>query len=309
MHISDTALRYFVTLAEELHFTRAAERLHITTPSLSQQIGRLEKRMGRTLFRRSPKAVQLTADGLALLPLAERAVDAHDAVLTWVGADQRSTALSVGIVASGAGEITSRILMTMVQRYPDVRLQLVRLGFFDALSAIEERKVDAALVLSPPPEGPGIVVTPLITEPRVLVVRADHPLAGRNSISIEETNDLDFVVPSAAEGPARSWWLVDPRRDGSHPHVAATADDVEGLMELCSAGVGVNIATRSVATHFGRPDLRYLEIVDAAPADVLLVRATQPRKEATIAFEQIALEITPNAWRETVFASPTESAP
>jgi len=290
MHISDTALRYFVALAEELHFTRAAARLHITTPSLSQSISRLEQQTGRQLLRRSPQGVTLTDDGRSLLPLAQRAVAAHDLVLAWSAEAPQTTALNIGIVASGAGEVTSRILTTMVQRHPGIRLQLVRLGFFDAAEAIRAGRVDAAFVLAPAPESAEFSATPLMSEPRVLVVRADHPIAARASVTIAETDDLDFVVPSAAAGAARSWWLIDPRSDGSHPRVVATADDVEGLMELCAAGVGVNIATRSVATHFGRADLAYLDIVDIAPAEVLLVRAMHPRRPATLDFERIALE-------------------
>ncbi|MDF2993595.1 MAG: hcaR 2, partial [Microbacterium sp.] len=270
MGISASALRYFVALAEEQHFARTAERLHITPPSLSQQIARLEKSVGRALFERSPRGVRLTAAGEELLPLAREAVDAHREVEDWARAQPVVVPpLRVGIVASGAGNLTAAMLTTVVERHPALRLRLVRLGFFDTAAAIDGDTVDVALTLSPFPENPGIVATTLMQEARVLVLRADHPLAARKSVRIDETNHLPFVVPNSAPTEARAWWLVDPRPDGTSPRVSAVADDVEGLMDLCSAGLGVNIATASVATHFGRPELAYLELTDVAPAEII----------------------------------------
>lgn len=292
MHISASALRYFVALAEERHFARTAERLHITPPSLSQQIARLEQTVGRVLFDRSPRGVQLTAAGEELLPLAREAVRAHMDVEDWAR-DHPAAAppLRVGIVASGAGNLTAAMLTTVVERHPALRLQLVRLGFFDAAGALENDTVDVALTLSPFPATPGIRATSLVQEARVLVLRADHPLASRESVRIDETNHLPFVVPSDAPPEARAWWLVDPRPDGTSPRVSAVADDVEGLMDLCSAGLGVNIATESVATHFGRPELAYLRLVDVAPADVIFVRRRDARHPAVGAFERVAREL------------------
>lgn len=293
MSISAAALQYFVALADELHFTRAAERLHLTVPSLSQQISRLERQVGQRLFDRSPRGVRLTAAGEELLPLATEAVRAHGAVVAWA---QHATAplppLRVGIVASGAGDLTSEILTGIVERFPQLRLQLVRLGFLDAVPALERHTVDLAITLAPLPPSDRVVARPLLTEPRVLVIRADHPLAQHESLTIDQTNDLGFVVPSEAAGDALAWWLVDPRPDGSRPRVVAQADGVEGLMELCAAGIGVNIATRSVATQFGRPGLAYLDLTDIEPAQVLLVRAVNAGHPAVPDVERIASRIT-----------------
>ncbi|MEL7974814.1 LysR family transcriptional regulator [Isoptericola sp. F-RaC21] len=292
MDVSTAALRYFLVLAQELHFGHAADRLQITSPSLSQQISRLEKILGCRLFERSPRAVSLTTAGEELLPLAREAVEAHEAVHAWARVGRsRPAPLRIGLVASGAGELTSTILTAAVGRDPRLTVQIVRLGFFDATEAVTTGRVDVALTLGPLPPARGLRSAHLLDEPRVLVLRADHPLAGRASVHVDETNDLGLVVPSGAPDEARAWWTADPRPDGSRPRVVTVADDVEGLMELCAAGIGVNIATRSVATSFGRPGLAYVPIDDVDPAEVLVCWATRPRHPATPDFVRTALAL------------------
>jgi len=293
MDISAPALRYFVAVADELHFARAADRLHITPPTLSQQIARLELAIGGRLFERTPRAVALTPLGEELLPLAREAVRSHEAVLAWASrAATHPAALRVGVVAGGGGGgLTSEILAALVARLPEVPLQLVRLGFFDVGPAVREGGVDVALTLAPVGPSKDLSVQELLSEPRVLVVREDSPLAGRASIRIDETNNLAFVVPSGAAGEGLAWWLVDPRPDGTRPRVVAVADDVEGLLELCAAGIGVNIATSSAFREQSRAGLALVEIVDVEPARVVLVRSERPRHGAVAAFERIAIDV------------------
>lgn len=290
MDVTAAALRYFVTLAEELHYARAAERLHITPPSLSQQISRLERQVGRRLFDRSPRTVALTPAGAELLPLAIAATRAHEAVAAWAGTTPASTPIRIGVVA-GAGGSLSEVLATVIERYPETIVQIARLGFFGVEEAVRARRVDVAFGFAPIDPSRDVVVTPLLQEGRVLVVRDDHPLAERETVRIEETNALDFVVPAGADGDARAWWLVDPRPDGSRPRVITVADDVEGLMELCAAGIGVNIATESLSVQTRRPGLAYIPIADIPPADVLICSHPAPGHPATEGVVRIALEV------------------
>ncbi|WP_062289511.1 LysR family transcriptional regulator [Demequina phytophila] len=289
MDVSVPTLRYFCVLAEELHFARAAARLTITSPSLSQQIAGLERTVGGQLFERTSRSVALTELGRALLPRARQVVDAHDDLTAWLAerrAPEEST-LRLGVVAAGAGPLTAAI-MTAVSQIPNLRLEMRRVGFFEVERELTARRVDAVLAPAPLPHDQAILSTaPLWTEPRVLVMRATHPLATRESISIDEVRDETFVAVSGEHADAIAWWTVDPRPDGSHPRLGPRADDIEGLLELVSAGMGVNIAAASAAAHYPRADLAFVPIRDIEPATILL--CTRRRREGVVAaFEEIA---------------------
>ncbi|WP_062297800.1 LysR family transcriptional regulator [Demequina maris] len=289
MDVSVPTLRYFSVLAQELHFGRAAERLSISSPSLSQQIAGLERTVGGLLFERTSRSVTLTPLGAEMLPHATRVLDAHDDLTAWI-AEQRTpaeTTLRLGVVAAGAGPLTAAI-MTAVAEIPHLRLEMRRVGFFDVERELLSRRVDAVLAPAPLPHDQDVLATaPLWTEPRVLIMRADHPLAGRASISIDEVRDETFVAVSGDHADAIAWWTVDPRPDGSHPRLGPRADDIEGLLELVSAGMGVNIAAASAAAHYPRADLAFVPIDDIEPATILL--CTRRRREPTVAaFAEIA---------------------
>lgn len=274
MSVTAIQLRYFVAVAEHLHFSRAAAALHISGPTLSQQIAKLEAAVGGRLLDRSPRHVELTDRGRRLLPLAAEADRSLRAVEAWARTDARGV-LRVGIVAAGAGSAVSDALAELVRADPHLEVEIVRLRFSGVSRALKDGIVD--VVVAPPAGGTqsGIRSEPIATEGRVLVVRDDHPLAARTSIGIGETDELPFVVSGEADGTARAWWLVDPRPSGVRPRVAAEADDVEGLLELCAAGIGANIAAASAATHYRRPRLAYVPIADVEPVRILASRRAQ----------------------------------
>ena len=196
MDVPIHVIRYFCVLAEELHFGRAAERLSITPPSLSQQISRLEQQLDVKLFDRSPRKVELTRHGRELLPLARRVQDDHDQLLAWgrsLQREQKTPLLRVGVVAAGAGALTTAAIASTMQAIPQARIEMRRLGFFDVASELESGNVDVVFAPSPMRLPPRIRVEPLWVEPRVLVVPAGHPLADRESVAIAETNDEVFV--------------------------------------------------------------------------------------------------------------------
>ncbi|WP_143338259.1 LysR family transcriptional regulator [Demequina sp. NBRC 110054] len=297
MDVAIHTLRYFSVLAEELHFARAAERLSISSPSLSQQISGLERSVGGQLFERTSRSVALTTLGTALLPHATKVIEAHDELCAWVERQRAATgpSLRIGVVAAGAAPLTATI-MNAVRSIPDLRLEMRRVGFFDVVPELLADRVDVVLAAAPLAHDPTVVSTsPLWTEPRVLVVPAAHPLAGRESISIDEIPHETFIAASGADPEALSWWLVDPRPDGSHPHVGARANDIEGILDLVEAGMGVNIAAASAAAHFPRASLAFVPVRDIEPATVLLCTRTQ-RSDIAERFAQIAQTEARRAW-------------
>ena len=295
MDIPIHALRYFCVLADELHFGRAAAALSISAPSLSQQISRLERMIGAPLFERTPRNVLLSAVGAELLPLARRVRDDHDDVLRWAGSLGEKTGgdlLKIGMVAAGAGSLSTAILSSAVQRMPRVRVEMRRLGFFDTQEALLAGRVDVAFAPGPVVDlDERISAHPLWSEPRVLVVPSTHPLASRDSISIGEIGDEIFVTAAAGAPEIIDWWLVDPRPDGSHPRRGPLADDFEGLLELVAAGVGVNIAAAAAALHYRREGIAFPRIVDIEPATILLCSLERPASPAVNEFVAIAKEL------------------
>lgn len=292
MDIPLHALRYFCTLAEELHFGKAAAALNISAPSLSQQISKLEATVGMKLFERSSRKVELTPKGGELLPLARRVRDDHQEVLHWVRAQGHdSDVLRIGMVAAGAGPLTTSILAAAVQRLPSMRLEMRRLGFFDTSRELVEGRVDVVFAPAPFAVDDRILAEPLWREPRVLVVPEGHRLAQRESIEIMETAGESFVSASGGVSEVLDWWLVDPRPDGSHPLRGPVADDFEGLLELVAAGVGVNIASIGASQQYRRDGICFVRITDIEPATILMCSLKRPRNPAVPGFMQLGIEL------------------
>ena len=296
MDVPIHVIRYFCVLAEELHFGRAAERLSIPPPPLSQQISRLEQQLDVKLLDRSPRKVELTAYGREVLTLARRVQDDHDQLLSWgrsIRRDRNAPVLRVGVVAAGAGTLTTAAIAATMQAIPQARIEMRRLGFFDVADELEGGRVDVVFAPWPMLLPPRVRAEPLWREARVLVVRADHPFAGREAISILDTADEMFL--SVANGPTEvvNWWLVDPRPDGTRPKRGPTADSVEGLLELVAAGAGVNIAGQSASQHYRRDELSFIPITDIEPATIVLCSLSDSPNPMVASFRETAQSLSP----------------
>jgi DNA-binding transcriptional LysR family regulator len=248
--------------------------------------------IGVKLFERNPRKVELTVAGAELLPLARRVRDDHDDVLRWARNRQGSPdVLRVGMIAAGAGALTTAILVSAMQRIPGVRLEMRRLGFFDVKDELLGGGVDVVFAPAPIITDERMRVVQMWTEPRVLVVPITHPFAERESLSILETGDEVFLSASGGNPEILDWWLVDPRPDGSRPKRGPMADDIDGLLELTAAGVGVNIAGASAASHYRREELAFIPIDDIEPVSILLCSLVRPNNPSVHQFEMIADDV------------------
>jgi DNA-binding transcriptional LysR family regulator len=192
------ALRYFVTVAEELHFGRAAERLHIAQPAVSQQIARLERELGVQLLDRSPRRVRLTDAGLRVLDAARDALVAADLVRT-AASKSTSTTLRIG-TAAGLTARLERGIDALRERAPDFDVVLVDLPVAARLNALRRGELDLALargVLS----APGLTVLPTWSEPLHVIVSNRHPAAGRDSVTVAEMAGSVLRVPARDSDP------------------------------------------------------------------------------------------------------------
>ncbi|WP_030940441.1 LysR family transcriptional regulator [Streptomyces sp. NRRL S-646] len=193
-------LTYFVTVAEELHFGRAAERLHIVQSAVSMQIQRLERELGAELFDRTPRRVRLTAAGERLLPEAREVLAAADRARAAVAP---LPGLRIG-TSTGLGVHLDRVLAAFARRAPDVPVELFSLPVAERLARVAGGQLDAAFVRAVEPV-PGVRVLPLWPDPLVAALPATHPLAGREEIGIEELAELPLALTERRNNPA----LVD----------------------------------------------------------------------------------------------------
>src|SRR6476661_5445384 len=173
MALDFRALRYFVAVAEELHFTRAAERLYIAQPALSEQIKRLESTLGVALLRRTTRRVELTAAGEAFLVRARRILDEADAAVAEAGLAARGEtgSLRVATGATAGVALVPETLRALREERPQVSVELSQMDWENYFGGLGEGSVDAAFVWLPVAH-PELSFTPLHTEPRVAALAA-----------------------------------------------------------------------------------------------------------------------------------------
>ncbi|WP_035797543.1 LysR family transcriptional regulator [Kitasatospora mediocidica] len=244
-------LHAFAVLAEELHFGRAAERLGIAQPPLSQQIRRLETRVGYPLFSRGPGPVALTAAGSELLPAARRALDELAVGLdaarrTGGGAAGR---LRIGFAASLALTVLPDLLRAYRDLYPQVDLEIREMTTAPQVAALHGQLIDLGL-LREPPDDPGLVTEPILSEGFVVVLPAGHPLAARRVVPVAALAALaaePFVLLPREAGPTVHDRILDLCREaGFEPRLGQQAVEWQTVCALVEAGLGVSLAPASI---------------------------------------------------------------
>ena len=191
------ALRYFVMVAEELHFGRAAERLHIAQPAVSQQIARLERELGVRLLDRSPRRVRLTEAGRRVLDAARNTLAAADQVKAAAG--KPAATVRIG-TAAGLTARLERGIDALRERAPGFDVVLVDLPVMARLNALRNGELDLALARGVH-SAPGLTVLPTWTEPLLAVVSSRHPAADRAAVGIAELADGVLRFPSRRHDP------------------------------------------------------------------------------------------------------------
>ncbi|WP_128380719.1 LysR family transcriptional regulator [Streptomyces cavernae] len=278
-------LRVFLVLAEELHFGRAAARLHVTQPALSQQLRALETRLGVTLIDRTSRAISLTAAGGALLPEAEEIVAGMARLHRRVGARAREVRghLVIGFIA---GEVampyTHAILGALHDHHPGISVDLLALGFANQIEALTCGDVDAAFLRPPLPSG--LQSLQLATEPRVACLPAGHRLATDTPIALEQLDD-HLVVDIPAQMPRIWWdhWTVNPRPDGAPVRFGPVAHDIESMLHLVGRGRGMSFLPAAARRLYPRPGVAYVDVTGLPLTTAALTWLPGNRDRPTVA--------------------------
>ncbi len=235
-------LRYFVAVAEELHFTRAAERLHVSQPALSKQIRALERQLGAELFVRDKRGVELSPAGEALLPYARRVLEvwteASDA-LARAAAAQRDRLVVGWSTSPGRDGLLPAVRSRFTERFPGAELRVRQVGWHDATAGLADGSSDVAFVWLPLAEPQRYVCTVVAEEPRLVAVPDGHPLAARPVVDFAELLDEPFLALPESTGPLRDFWLAVDERGGVPPRIGAVVAGTEETYEGLVAGHGV----------------------------------------------------------------------
>ncbi|PZG23673.1 LysR family transcriptional regulator [Nonomuraea aridisoli] len=242
-------LHAFVVLAEELHFGHAAARLGIAQPPLSQQIRRLEEKVGHALFHRAPGRVALTAAGRELLPAAQRALAglADGLAAARAAGSGRAGRLRIGFAASLALTFLPGLLRAFRQEYPDVRLDILEMTTAPQLTALRDQVIDVGLLREPPAGETELGYETVLTEPFVAVLPAEHPLAAHRTVEIGQLAGMPFVLLPRAAGPGLHDQIVGLcAAAGFTPPVAQRAVEWQTVCALVGAGLGVSVAPASI---------------------------------------------------------------
>ena len=288
-------LRYFVAVAEELSFTRAAERLHIGQPPLSHQIQMLEAEVGAQLLERSKRWVRLTEAGKLFLDDARRVLAlSEQAVRTARRAERGEVGeLRVGFTFSTPlTPLFATVINRYRRRYPGVTLSLYERNTLAQIDALADRELDLGLVRPPESTLPeGVVTTELRRDPLVMVLPEDHPLASRPTLSIKDLEGQPLVMyPKTAGTGIHPQIFRLCRAAGFEPTIAMEAGEASTMAGLVAAGFGIAVLPSSFdIIRLSGVLYRSLADQDATTA-LLLAQRKDDISPLVAAFRAIALE-------------------
>jgi DNA-binding transcriptional LysR family regulator len=274
-------LRYFLAVADHLHFGRAAEELHIAQPVLSRQVRALEKELGAQLFVRDQRSTVLTAAGRQLQVDSAPLLSEAAALLRRVReAAQGPASFRVGFMP---GLLVTAEVRALREAHPEVDVDVLRTGWDNQTTVVLDGRVDVSYVRLPVDQR-GLALEPLFEEPRVLVVAADHRLAGRSSVSIADLADEHLLQDPDAVPEWRD--IARELRTGRRA-AAPPASTVEEKLEHVATGRGIAVLPLSTAAFYTRPDVRSSPITDIPPNRVCLAWAAASR--SALVREYVAL--------------------
>ncbi|MGQ4516432.1 LysR substrate-binding domain-containing protein [Streptomyces sp. DW26H14] len=276
-------LRHFLAVAEECHFGRAATRLHVAQPALSQQIKQLEGELGIALFNRTTRHVALTEAGRQLADHARTLVGGEERARAHMHelAAGRAGRVSVGFIGTATYDVLPRVALTVRAQLPAVAMDLH--GEVLAPRLVEgllDETYDLVVVREASPRD-GVRVTPLRSEPLVAVLPSHHALASRRVMALGDLAGERFVIhPSQARSSMYDRVLAACRRAGFEPSSFVEVSETATLVVFVAAGHGVALVPRSVRS-LSLEGVTYVPLEDPETVDLLLVRRTGRNSPAT----------------------------
>jgi DNA-binding transcriptional LysR family regulator len=261
-------LRYFVAVAEELHFTRAAERLGIKQPPLSLQIRQLERELGTSLFHRLTRGVELTETGTLLLDEARPILDQVERIKAGVQSRTRGETGCIHLAFACATcfqPLVSGIISAYRERYPSVLVSPEQSNTARLVAALQSGEIDVAFVRPPLNDGEGLEVEPLVEESMVIVLPDSHPRAGDRSMALAAFAEKTLILFPRTIGPGlHDAIIASCQRAGFSPKLGQEAPQISTTVHMVAAGFGVSIVPQSIA-QIRLAGVAYIRIEGEAP--------------------------------------------
>jgi DNA-binding transcriptional LysR family regulator len=275
-------VRYFVKVADQRHFGRAAEALRVAQPSLSRQIRKLEQQLGARLLDRTPQGSRLTEAGEVFLPRARALLRSANQAAAETRAAAKPSRITIGYTAN---LIVTPAVRDLRRRHPDVDVRTLHVGWDKPREALLDRTVDVVVSRLPFPTDQ-LHVTILYDEPRALLVPLDHRLAGKEHVTLDDI--ADEPLPRVADPVWNAFWRIDPRPDGSRAPDGPFVDSIEDKFELIAAGEAVCIVPAGDMVDRVRPDLTLVPLEGVEPGHVVLATRAGDRCRLVAEFRRCA---------------------
>ena len=301
-------LYYFTVVVEQGQITRAAAKLHIAQPALSQMMAKLEKAVGVRLLERHPRGVDLTPAGALFYEKASLAVRSAQEAEAVVGPFARAESSVVFGFTASFHPFARPIMRRFVERRPDVQLHMLQLDPTRRMLDLLSGTVDAELLLAPAKTEAGLVIEVLSSEPRYVLLPEGHPLASESSLEFEQIAGETFPGrdPGVTEQWARDAWLSDRR--GHDPKVTAeTPLTLDEVWALVHAGKAVSVLPRFMVTTAQGNGVRAIPLVDVEPVEVGIARREEDRRGVVLGLMEVAVEVA--AERDAAQEAAADTAP
>ena len=276
-------VRYFVAVAEELNYGRAADRLHIAQPVLSRQIRALENELHAQLFVRDSSGTQLTRAGTQLLADAPLLLASADAARRRVA--QAARAKSTFTCGFRPGLTFTGPVLALSDAHPDLTVEVLRTDWTTQVTVLHDGRADIGYIRLPV-DLTGLQTSALFSEPRVAVVPATHRLAGKEAVSLADLAD-EHLLQHPDSVP--EWASVAKEMRNTQPAAATTrARNVEEKLEHVAAGRGFSVLPESTASYYQRPDVAWMPLTDMASNEVRLAWVSSRRTPLIAEFVVLA---------------------
>ena len=265
-------LKYFVAVAEEMHFGRAAKRLHIAQPPLSQQIMNLEEELGIKLFDRTRRTIQMTDAGIYFLKEAQQLLlHVEQAVETARRIYQgQAGRLTVGFVGSVVHTFLPEGLRIFRERFPDVELVLQELNTAEQIESLHAGRIDVGFLYLDA-QDPLLTSQRLTRAPLMVVLPKKHPLSGRKSLNIRELAQEPFIANTRSSEPVvRDAFISLCRSAGFSPKITQESGHVQTVLGLVASGLGACLLPDFIK-NIRRPGVQYIPLSGSPPAVNLAV--------------------------------------